>query len=134
MKLSTKTRYGLRVLIQLAESQKKNTFTKGRVIAEEQEISLKYLEQIMHILKSVNFVKTYKGHKGGYALALPATEIKLLDILELFEGSLNFVHCVEAHANCKRSSTCPAIKVWEKLSAAVKKETSGVTLQALTVL
>jgi Rrf2 family protein len=131
MKLSTKTRYGLRILIQLAESQKNKTFIKGREIAEEQDISLKYLEQIMHILKSVDFVKTYKGHKGGYALALPAHKITLLKILELFEGNLSFVHCVEDHTLCKRSAKCPAIKVWQKLSSAIKKETDGITLKSL---
>ena len=132
MKLSTKTRYGLRILIQLAETQQNNTYIKGKDISQMQDISIKYMEQIMTVLKSAKLLKTYKGHNGGYALSIPSEKITLLNILELLEGKLDFVHCVDSPEACKRASFCPAIKVWQNISKAVRQETETVTLKSLT--
>ena len=86
MKLSTKTRYGLRILLQIAadtENNKKGS-VKGKSIAQMQNVSEAYLEQIMIPFKTAGFVKTVRGCNGGYALNRPAESITVLDIIELF--------------------------------------------------
>ena len=131
MKISTKIRYGLRILIQLAKTQEEGKYLKGREIAEKQDITIKYLEQITHILKKAKLIKTHKGHKGGYALALPAENITIFDVMNTFESQSSLVHCIKDYKNCERFVDCPATKVWQELNDAIKNKTNSITLKSL---
>ena len=128
MKLSTRTRYAMRAVLELAEN-----FGKGplqtRVIAKNQDISVKYLEQIMASLKSVGLIRSQRGAKGGYILANPPEKIKLNDVFDVFEGPVVTVECVADDKYCKRSQDCVARHVWAKVQEAVRNVLESMTLQ-----
>ncbi|MGL4854384.1 MAG: RrF2 family transcriptional regulator [Lentisphaeria bacterium] len=128
MKLSTKARYGVRILAAIAVESKSGRSSRGRVIAEQQNISEPYLEQIMIPLKTKGLVSTQRGCKGGYSLARRAEEITLLEIIELFEGRLNVVDCV-GDGDCSRIERCPTFAIWNRLSKVLREEASQITLQ-----
>ena len=131
MKLSTKTRYGLRILIQIALSCDQRKAVKGKFIAAKQDISEAYLEQIMIPLKNADIIRTLRGCNGGYALKRQPEEITVLDIIELFEGKVNLVKCVEDEKECYRCSYCLANRVWGKLANSLRKEASAISLEQL---
>lgn len=131
MKLSTKSRYGLRILVQIAVESETKTAVKGKSIAGNQDISEAYLEQIMIPLKNAGFVKTVRGCNGGYALSKKPENISVLDIIELFEGKVQLVKCVGEEGVCERSGICTVSAVWEHLSEVIRKEASQITLAEL---
>ncbi len=134
MRLSTKTRYGLRILLQIALDGEGGggRSVKGKTIAEKQEISEAYLEQIMIPLKSEGFVKTVRGCQGGYALNREPERITLLDLIELFEGPLTLVKCVGGdEGDCSRMAFCPTSAVWRELSEGIRKLAAGTTLKSV---
>ncbi len=131
MKLSTKSRYGLRILLQVAMESESSSAVKGRVIAEKQEISEAYLEQIMIPLKTSGIIRTIRGCNGGYVLNKQAEDITILDIIELFEGKLQLVKCVGDSDSCERCNVCLASEVWEHLSNVMKEEASKINLKGL---
>ncbi len=131
MKLSTKTRYGLRILLQMAVDQKVKTAVKGKDIAKKQDISEPYLEQIMIPLKTSGIVKTIRGCHGGYKIDIPFEEISVCRIIELFEGPIRLVKCSEDNGSCKRLYKCQTSNVWSKLAEVIKKESSKVTIATL---
>jgi Rrf2 family protein len=128
MKLSTRTRYAMRAILQLADN-----FGKGpvqtRVIAKEQDISVKYLEQIMSTLKSAGLVRSQRGAKGGYILANPPDKIKLSDMFDVFEGPIVTVECVARENYCAKAADCIARQVWCEVQRAVKNVLESITLQ-----
>ncbi|HJO95393.1 MAG TPA: Rrf2 family transcriptional regulator [Victivallales bacterium] len=128
MKLTTKTRYSLRILVQLALNENKQAL-KGKEIASKQKISEPYLEQIMIPLKTSSFVKTIRGCNGGYTLNKSPETITVLDILELFEGKIEFSDCLNEKYKCSIFSTCPTSPIWRKLSNALADEARKITLQ-----
>ncbi len=128
MKFSTKTRYSLRILLQIAESKDKK-FVQGKEIANKQNITEPYLEQIMIPLKSARLIKTARGCFGGYALMRKPSEIKLSEIVELFEGPLYLADCIEDNNSCNIIKNCKAHILWEKLSQQIKKILDEITLQ-----
>ncbi len=114
MKISTKGRYGLRVMIDLACYPNKRVPLKN--IAQRQHITIKYLEQIIAPLVRDGLVKSYRGQNGGYQIARPAATITVGDILRTMEGSLAPVACLEPNAEpCPHADTCPSLDVWENL-------------------
>jgi Rrf2 family cysteine metabolism transcriptional repressor len=131
MKLSTKTRYGLRILVQLAEAQETGSAVKGRIIAKEQDISEPYVEQIMIPLKDASFVTTIRGCNGGYALGTDAGKITVLQLIELLDGSIELSPCYDMKdkSPCKRIDRCPSIYVWEYLSKVIRSEAKKFTLR-----
>ena len=134
MRLSTKTRYGLRILLQIALDceGKRNCSVKGKTIAEKQDISEAYLEQIMIPLKSEGFVKTVRGCHGGYALNRTPEQISVLDLIELFEGRIQLVKCVGGEdGDCTRLEICPTSGVWTKLSEDIRNLAIKITLQSI---
>lgn len=131
MKLSTKSRYGLRILVQIAAESETRTAVKGKAIAGGQNISEAYLEQIMIPLKNAGLVKTVRGCNGGYALNRKPENITVLDVVELFEGKVQFVKCVGEEGACERSGTCTVSAVWKHLSEVIRKEASQITLAEL---
>jgi len=131
MKLSTKSRYGLRILLQIAIDNKDGKPAQGRSIAKKQDISEPYLEQIMIPLKTAGLVRTTRGCNGGYFLNKKPEEISVLNIIELFEGEFNLVECVTDPKSCNRTKTCQTINVWKKLANALKNTAEKITLESI---
>ena len=130
MKLSTRTRYAVRAIIELAQKEN-NKPLQLKIIAERQDISVKYLEQLMAVLRSGGFVRSVRGSKGGYVLAKAANQIKLLDVLHRLEGPVATVECVEDEHCCIRSADCAARSLWLQVEQAIEKVLDSVTLQDL---
>ncbi len=130
IKVSTKGRYGLRLMLNLARHY--NSGTKAvilRNVAEEEEISLRYLEQIIIPLKIYKLVKSIRGAGGGYTLARKPSEINLCEILEALEGTCALVDCIEDKDFCDRLPGCAAYEVWKEASRILKNYFEKVTLQ-----
>jgi Rrf2 family cysteine metabolism transcriptional repressor len=130
MKLSTRTRYGVRAIFELALYYGKGP-VQLKKIAEKQDISVKYLEQLIAILKTGGFVRSIRGSKGGYILAKKPSDIKLSECVRCLEGQLNPVECVEDNYYCKRTEDCIVKQVWVKITDAVENILQSITLQDL---
>ena len=130
MKLSTKIRYGTRAILELA-----SRFGGGPIelkeIARSQEISIKYLEQVIIPLRTAGIVKSVRGSKGGYSLAKPPSEIRLFDVVETLEGPFCLVDCIKDRNLCKRSEFCVARDVWIEVSEALHKVLKAITLDQM---
>lgn len=130
MKLSTRTRYGTRALLELALHKGEGpVFLKD--IARRQQISLPYLEHLVAPLIAGGIVRSAKGPRGGVSLAKDPAEIKLSDVVRLFEGSLAPVECVDDPGVCRRSKTCAARDVWGRLKEAMDEVLASTTLRDL---
>ena len=129
MKISTKGRYALRMLLDLAEHQN-DGFIALKDIAERQGISKKYLEQIVAILNRSDMLQTNRGFQGGYKLARTPDKYTVGEILRLTEGDLAPVACL-AHGtlNCDRSTVCATLPVWRGLDRVINEYLDGITLQ-----
>lgn len=131
MKISTRGRYALRLMLDLALNDKDQYITI-KSISERQEISGKYLEQIISVLSRSGYVKSVRGAQGGYKLAKPAEEYTVGMILRLIEGSLAPVACMDDDPNqCVRCGKCATLGVWEKINKAVSDVVDNVTLADL---
>ncbi len=130
MQISTKARYASRALVELA-LQYGGEPVKLKDIAAKQDISLKYLEQVMFPLRVSGYVSTQKGSKGGYVLGRPPEKITLLEIVECVEGSVAPVECANDPALCKRSASCSTHVAWVNLKDAIVRELSRITLADL---
>ena len=131
MKISTKGRYALRLMIDIAvNSADKPVSIKE--IAARQDISDKYLEQIISVLNSAGFVRSIRGPQGGYVLRKTPSEYTVGMILRLTEGSLAPVACVEEDAvYCDRQETCATVEVWRRLNDAINGVVDNITLADL---
>ena len=130
IKVSTKGRYGLRLMLNLARHY--NSGTKAiilRAVAEDEEISIRYLEQIIIPLKINKLVKSIRGAGGGYSLARKPAEINVCEILKALEGTCSLVDCVEDKEFCERLPTCAAYEIWKEASLLLKNYFEKVTLQ-----
>ena len=130
MKLSTRTRYGLRAVIELAQHEGKRPL-QLKAIAERQEISVKYLEQLMSLLRSAGFVRSVRGSKGGYILARPPEQIRLDEVFRCREGPVTTAEWTEDQDYCARSADCVAREVWMKVEEAIHGVLNGITLADL---
>lgn len=132
MKLSTKPRYGIRILTEIALAARRGEQSvSGKFIAETQHIAEGYLEQIMIPLKRAGLVGTIRGCNGGYTLLKAETDISVLNVIELFEGRVSLSDC---STKCKRSewaSKCPTKKVWERLACSFRKEADAIKLKEI---
>ncbi len=131
LRISTKTRYGLRALISIASRQRENKISVLSQIAEEQDISDKYLEHIVSLLKARNLLIGKRGSRGGYRLARPEEEINLLEVLEALEGQVELVGCIARPETCDRSENCVTRKVWKRLQEVITDEFKKISLKAL---
>ena len=130
MKLSTRTRYGTRALLELALRKGEGPiFLKD--IAKQQEISLPYLEHLIAPLIAGGVIRSTKGPKGGISLARNPEEIKLSEITQLLEGTVAPVECIDDPGACSRSSSCVTRDVWTRLKEAIDGVLEGTTLQDL---
>ncbi len=130
MKISTRTRYGLRAVLELAMSYGQGPL-QLKAIAQHQDISVKYLEQIIAILKSGGFVRSIRGSRGGYILAISPNQVKLSDIFGCLEGPVNTVDCIENQNCCARTADCLARQVWAQVQNAINNILQSITLQDL---
>ena len=130
MKLSTRTRYGIRAMLELAENRSKMPL-QIKTIAQRQDISIKYLEQLMALLKSAGFIRSVRGSKGGYVLAKSADQIKLNDVFNCLEGPVTTAECVENKSYCGRAADCVARGLWAEVQEAIVNVLQSITLQDL---
>lgn len=131
MKISTKGRYALRLMLDLAINNTGEYITI-KSISTRQDISDKYLEQIITQLSKAGFVKSTRGAQGGYRLAKAPEEYTVGSILRLIEGSLSPVACLDDDENvCTRSGQCATLDVWIKLNDAINNVVDNITLADL---
>ena len=130
MRISTKGRYALRIMIDLATNGNGN-FISLKSIAERQEISNKYLEQIISMLNKAGFLETARGNAGGYRLSKKPSEYKVGDILRATEGDLAPVMCVTGESDCARKNDCKTFTFWEGLDNVINEYIDSKTLEDL---
>lgn len=130
MKISTKGRYALRLMLDLAVHGT-DAYIPLKEIASRQGISDKYLEQIITQLNRVGYVKSVRGAQGGYRLAHPPAAYTVGMILRLMEGSLAPVDCLEDGHPCDRMEECVTVEVWRELKEAIDQVVDHITLQDL---
>ena len=127
MKLSTKSRYGTRLMLELAEH-----FQDGPVhlttVARDQGISVKYLEQIIIPLKKANYVKSVRGPKGGHSLVKPPEAITIGEIVALLEDGATLSECSDNPMVCERSSACATRYIWREAAQAMFDKLNAITL------
>ena len=131
MKISTKGRYGLRIMLDLAMAPK-NEYVSIKSIASRQDISEKYMEQIVTILNRAGYVQSIRGAKGGYMLSKDPEEYTVGMILRKMEGSLAPVSCLEnGSPDCERCNQCTTVKLWTQLKDAIDGVVDHITLADL---
>jgi len=131
MMITTKGRYALRVMIDLAENQK-DSFIPLRDIAKRQEISEKYLETILPVLIKNHYLKGLRGKGGGYRLARAPETYTIGSILKMLESSIAPVACLEdGKTPCARGAACKTLPMWEKLYKIIDEYLEGITLADL---
>lgn len=131
MMISTRGRYALRVMVDLAEHAS-DGYTAMRSVAERQNISLKYLEKILPLLVKENMIEGIQGKGGGYRLTRAPETYRIGDILRLTEGDLAPVACLESYAEpCKRTADCRTRPMWNELNTLINDYLDSVTLASL---
>ena len=127
MKISTKGRYGLRILVDLAthDAEKPRLI---RDIAESQGISEKYISRLVIDLRKAKMIRSIRGVNGGFHLAKSPEDITLLDVLEAMEGPLSIVDCVHTPKKCDKNMNCAAREIWAGLNEGIRDLMRGVTL------
>lgn len=133
MKVSTKGRYGLKAMVDLAVYSRDKTCVTLKSIAQRQDISESYLEQIIAPLKKAEIVKSVRGAQGGYVLNKNPNDISVGDLLRILEGPLNVVNCISDNNNsCSgRCDNCVTKNVWEKISESLSTAADSITLKDL---
>lgn len=130
MKLSTKSRYGLRILTQIVVDTEDGTPVGGKEVARQQRISTAYMEQILIPLRNVGIVTAVRGRNGGYLLNRDPEKITLLDVIEVFEGKLELINGNNCD-HCENTDTCPTKEVWQRLSRVLREESQSITIAEL---
>lgn len=133
MKISTRGRYGLKAMVDIAFNSKENTCVSLKSIAERTGISENYLEQLIAPLKKAQLVKSTRGAQGGYILNKRAEDISVGDILRAVEGPLELVECLSGSESCGTGDcdTCVTRGVWAKLSDSVSETANNISLAEL---
>lgn len=130
MKLSTKGRYGLRAMIDLAIYSEKEPVSI-QSIADRQNISERYLEQLMAKLKKAGLVVSIRGANGGYQMAKPALEISVGDVLRALEGDLRAVTCTATEGGCENADLCVSRFVWQRINESITNTVDTMYLDQL---
>jgi Rrf2 family protein len=118
MKLSSRTRYGMRAMLELALEYGKAPL-QIKTIADREDISNKYLEQLIAMLKSSGLVRSIRGPRGGYVLAKPPSEIRLKDIFVTLEGPITTVECLEHPEYTPNCTDCATREIWSEIQGAI---------------
>jgi Rrf2 family iron-sulfur cluster assembly transcriptional regulator len=130
MKLSTRSRYGTRMMLDLAQHYKEGPVQIGQ-IAKRQDISVKYLEQLIIPLKKANFIKSTRGPKGGHMLAKSPKEITIGQIVEVLEGGIDLTVCVGDTDVCERSAECLIRDTWREATKAMYEKLNSISLSKI---
>jgi len=130
MKLSTRTRYGVRLMLGLARNKDRGQMLL-KDIARQEQISEKYLSLIIIPLKSAGFVNSIRGARGGYVLAKDPSQITLKELVDVLEGDTCLVDCVKDSASCSRSSSCASHDLWAIVSENISRTLGSMTLEDL---
>lgn len=131
VKISTRGSYGLRAMVELAMHEGIGPMPL-RVIADRQDVSESYLEQLMAALRKAGLVNSVRGHMGGYELALPPEEIVVGDIIRILEGPISPIDCIGDNAvACEREEQCVTKFLWQKLKDSIEDVLDSTTLQDL---
>jgi len=130
MKLSTKIRYGSRAMLELASHYGEGAI-ELREIARKENISAKYLEQVIIPLRTSGLVKSVRGSKGGYSLAKPPSEISLKDVIEVLEGPIKLVDCLADPKICQKIQSCVTRGIWDEATDAINQVFGSVTLEEM---
>jgi len=131
MRLSTKGRYGLRAVVDLAMHGQDDEAVSISCIAARQELSESYLEQLIAKLKKAGIVNSIRGINGGYTLAKAPEVITVGDILRALEGDLVIVECPEIEGECAKSGSCVTKYVWKRINDSINNVVDSMTLQEL---
>jgi Rrf2 family protein len=131
MKFSTRTRYGLRFLVYLAMHREGPDFIQLKQVAEEESISMKYLEQIVRLLKRSGLLAVSRGAYGGYALARAPENITMKEVFISLEGSLSPVGCLDGKLTCAKFGHCETFEVWHGLENAMSDYLVKISLKSL---
>ena len=131
MMVSTKGRYALRIMVDLARRTDEG-YVSLKTIADRTDSSMKYMEAIVGSLKKAELIDSTRGKEGGYRLSRPASEITVAEVLHSTEGSMAAVSCLDAGENgCERAAQCLTLPMWKKLDAVMDNYLSGVSVQDL---
>jgi len=130
MKLSTRSRYGTRLMLDLAKHYDEGPIQLGD-IAKRQDVSVKYLEQIIIPLKKAHYIESVRGPKGGHILTKPPEEITVGEIVALLENGTGLVECTEDNTVCERADICPPRLLWKEASEAMFDRLQAITLADL---
>jgi Rrf2 family iron-sulfur cluster assembly transcriptional regulator len=130
MKLSTRSRYGLRMLLDMAEHCHEGPVQIGS-IAKRQDISVKYLEQLIIPLKKAHYINSVRGPKGGHLLAKPADQITVGEIVKILEGGINLCDCISDPDSCDRHENCPTRSIWKDATEAMYHNLDTITLSEM---
>ena len=130
MKLSTRSRYGTRMMLDLAQHYDEGP-VQIRNVSKRENISVKYLEQIIIPLKKANFIKSVRGPKGGHMLAKPPEAITVGEIVRVLEGGINLSSCIENPEVCDRTRECLTRGLWEEATKAMYKKLNSATLSKM---
>ena len=127
MKLSTRSRYGTRMMLDLA-----NHYNEGPVqigdISKREDISVKYLEQLIIPLKKACLIESVRGPKGGHMLAKPPEEITIGEVVSVLEGGVNLTNCIENPDVCEKTNSCLTRSVWEEATKEMYDKLNATTL------
>jgi Rrf2 family protein len=130
MKLSTRSRYGTRLILDMAQHQSDTPIQLGE-IARRQNISLKYLEQIIRPLKRANYIKSFRGSKGGHMLNKPPEKITVGEVVALLEGGSYLLKCSTNSKSCKNADQCPTRHIWIEATRAFFGRLNEITFADL---
>lgn len=130
MKLSTRSRYGLRMVLDMAQHGEDGPVQIGS-IAKRQDISVKYLEQLIIPLKKANYIESVRGPKGGHMLSKSPEEITVGEIVELLEGGINLANCIGNPDVCERHEGCLTRAIWEEATEAIHDRLNAITLSEM---
>ncbi len=129
MKFNSKSRYGVRTILEIALAENRGIYQKE--IAENQNISVKYLDHIINALRIAGLITTVKGKKSGYILTKTAKEISLFDVLSAFETCLCVNECLNPYSKCEHADTCLSISFWKNLNELMLNYMKSTSVQNL---
>ena len=127
MRLSTKSRYGTRAMLDIAINYEKGPVSV-KSLAKRQDISVKYMEQLIPLLKLAGLIRSIRGAGGGYTLSKHADQIKLRDIIDALEGSIFPVDCVDNPEMCDRAKKCVTYEIWKDIQTTINNMLDSLTL------
>ncbi len=131
MKFNTKTRYGVRVVFELALNVNREGGTLQKEIAESQNVSIKYLDHIISALKKAGLISNIAGKKSGYVLARPANEITIYDVYSAFEDNLAIIDCLLAEGECPKKDLCVMRDYWCELNETIRNNMKSMNVELM---